>query len=300
MIQTNPMNPEWKKSLSALGMTKDVPHSKKEYEPLKRKLLSLGGEAAVIRHEPDVEKILKRGTLFHGEGVRIHQGNNCRCHENAAKNFAQFGYGIATGYALSIDGAWRQHSWNIDIGEGSPIETTEPRVAYFGFILNEAECRQFAEENPETEMVRSVLDDDYETRTSIVLSRPGQLEIEVEDDNEIKISSRIDMDRDVLGQSVWLVKSELNKDEFILYGSFTVEEIEYDVDGSEFAMILSSTEYSPLPTPVSIEDGDAVKFLKEANTRVDEVLFEIDDDGLEVTQLRSLARAAYEAFETAA
>lgn len=299
MINTNPMAPEWKKTLGEMGMTKDVKHPNLDLEPLKSKLLSIGGEAVVIHREPEVDKILSRGRLFLGEGAPIRKGNNCRCHENAAKNFVQLGYGIATGYALSVDGAWRQHSWNLDDEKGTPIETTEPRVAYFGFILNEDESKQFAEENPETEMVRSVLDDDYVTRSFIVIWRPDQLEVDVQDEKEVTIRSRIEMDREVLGHAVWIVKNDPDTDEFVLYGSLSVEEIAYDLEEGEFQTILFSPEYNPFSTPVPIKDPETVQFLKAANARVDEVLFEIDDEGPEVAHLRSLSWALYEALDTA-
>ena len=54
-----------------------------------------------------------------------------------------------TGYALSDDGMWRQHSWCIcDAGEeyiedSIIIETTEKRLAYFGFIMDEEESEEF-------------------------------------------------------------------------------------------------------------------------------------------------------------
>jgi hypothetical protein len=31
---------------------------------------------------------------------------------------------IASGYALSSDGLWRQHSWGMDVADGRILETT--------------------------------------------------------------------------------------------------------------------------------------------------------------------------------
>ena len=42
---------------------------------------------------------------------------------------------IFTGYALSLDGLWRYHSWCID-KDDSIIETTESRILYFGAQVN--------------------------------------------------------------------------------------------------------------------------------------------------------------------
>jgi hypothetical protein len=46
---------------------------------------------------------------------------------------------IATGYTLSADGLWRQHSWGLDAGDGRVLETTERRVRYRGYVLNDVE-----------------------------------------------------------------------------------------------------------------------------------------------------------------
>jgi hypothetical protein len=52
---------------------------------------------------------------------------------------------ITTGWALSDDGLWRQHSW---ILRGKTvIETTETRVRYFGVTLTDAEAEQFWNDN---------------------------------------------------------------------------------------------------------------------------------------------------------
>jgi hypothetical protein len=49
---------------------------------------------------------------------------------------------VATGYALSDDGLWRQHSWGMR--RDAIIETTEARVLYFGFLMQEADANSFA------------------------------------------------------------------------------------------------------------------------------------------------------------
>jgi hypothetical protein len=48
---------------------------------------------------------------------------------------------IATGYGLSEDGLWRQHSW---LWNGKKVlETTVPRTIYFGVMLNDVEAARF-------------------------------------------------------------------------------------------------------------------------------------------------------------
>jgi hypothetical protein len=53
--------------------------------------------------------------------------------------------GIGTGYSLSDDGLWRQHSWGLR-REGI-LETTVPRVKYFGVLLQHADADSFAMAN---------------------------------------------------------------------------------------------------------------------------------------------------------
>lgn len=56
------------------------------------------------------------------------------------------------GIRFMEDGLWREHSWGIRVDSESPkvhvIETTTPRVAYFGFVLTDAEAQGFLDANP--------------------------------------------------------------------------------------------------------------------------------------------------------
>lgn len=113
---------------------------------LRERLLSFGGEAVCFSFgEPDIEGILSYGQLWHGYGAEKRRGQMCRCHENAASLFSQYGYRVCTGYALSDDGMWRQHSWCIEKRPRSTkiIETTESRVLYFGYVLDNEDLRAF-------------------------------------------------------------------------------------------------------------------------------------------------------------
>jgi len=57
-----------------------------------------------------------------------------QCHDNVQLLFQKRAItSMYTGYALSADGLWRYHSWGVDANNGGLVlETTEPRVAYFG------------------------------------------------------------------------------------------------------------------------------------------------------------------------
>ena len=71
-------------------------------------------------------------------------GERSDCHSNAVALW-RTGEAIAigTGYALSRDELWREHSWAWD-GDGRLIETTEPRTRYFGVRMEGPQAEWFA------------------------------------------------------------------------------------------------------------------------------------------------------------
>lgn len=102
-----------------------------------------------LREEPDLADILERGYLRSGRGARRAPGRPISCHENAARLWKKNPDStvIVTGYALSKDGSWRQHSWVKDSTDDRIYETTNPRVAYFGFDLTPDESQRFYDGN---------------------------------------------------------------------------------------------------------------------------------------------------------
>jgi hypothetical protein len=70
--------------------------------------------------------------------------NSCRCWE-ANQDKAV----LCTGYALSEDGMWRCHSWLVELRprRNKIVETTVPRVAYFGFGMTTDESWDFYFDN---------------------------------------------------------------------------------------------------------------------------------------------------------
>jgi hypothetical protein len=102
--------------------------------------------------------LLSRGILISSYGTRMLPGRPNKCHHNSADCWQanKKNTRIATGYALSADGIWRQHSWCMlaihgDLPDLSlkkktgwrPVETTVKRELYFGYILTEQECEEF-------------------------------------------------------------------------------------------------------------------------------------------------------------
>ncbi len=92
--------------------------------------------------------LLEQGFLTSGP-ITLKVMKSSSCHQNVASIWTQkkFGIvGVATGYALSDDGLWRQHSWGI-LREGL-LETTEARLKYFGVVFQGEKADFFAFSNP--------------------------------------------------------------------------------------------------------------------------------------------------------
>ncbi|HEV2643050.1 MAG TPA: hypothetical protein VGT98_10095 [Candidatus Elarobacter sp.] len=119
-------------------------------DELKRRLLSMGGWAVVLREqEPDLDAILSRGVLLSGDDAVQDIAEDSQCHFNSGMQHLlnPKGRAIMTGYALSEDGMWRQHSWIYDRDDDAVVETTEKRVGYFGVLLDDLEAITFCTRN---------------------------------------------------------------------------------------------------------------------------------------------------------
>lgn len=113
------------------------------FNPLKEKLLSYGGDIVAETYEEDIDKLLKRGEFFEPVEVVVRKMTPSKCHRNCADVYNKNkNLKIVTGWAL-LDGVWIQHSWLYDSVYNEIIETTEWREGYFGFILNKEESDEF-------------------------------------------------------------------------------------------------------------------------------------------------------------
>lgn len=113
------------------------------------KLLAYGGGEECLAPqalEENCPELLERG-FFSSENVRVRlwKGRPNNCHGNSAILWGKGKGRIVSGYALSKDGLWRQHSWVAN--KWGIIETTALRVKYYGYTLNEEESKRFAYEN---------------------------------------------------------------------------------------------------------------------------------------------------------
>jgi len=144
--KTIPMDPEWKKLLEE--KTQSRLRQMPALIPLHDRLLSLGGECVCLPVvEEDLDRLLGRGTVFPGSGALFKKGANCQCHSNSAFlwDANRSLLALMTGYALSEDGVWRQHTWCV-FKRRRPariIETTASRVLYFGYHMTAEESRKF-------------------------------------------------------------------------------------------------------------------------------------------------------------
>ena len=142
------MTPENKKFLSR--RLRDAVSKQPELKQLKALLLRLGGDFIVApprTPDQDVPSLLESGFVTSGP-ILLNVMESSSCHQNVAAVWTKrrFGIvGIATGYALSKDGLWRQHSWGIL--RNGVLETTEARVKYFGIVLQGEKADFFAYSN---------------------------------------------------------------------------------------------------------------------------------------------------------
>ena len=159
-IKWEPMDEDWKSNCKDMFWFQDSLKKMKEMYPrmderlfeLREKLLSFGGESVCLpAYEEDIANILKYGQLWIGNNIKFMKGRPSQCHANSCelwennKDISR----ICTGYALSEDGMWRQHSWLVwhKSRSNQIVETTVPRVLYFGFVMNEEMCEEFTANN---------------------------------------------------------------------------------------------------------------------------------------------------------
>ena len=115
-------------------------------QELRSCLLGFGGRNLVYPLTPDIDMpmLMSRGEWMTGEIVYKRMAMS-QCHSNVAKLWlakARKLSAIGTGYALTEDGLWRQHSWGC-CPDGI-IETTTPRLLYWGVSYRGANADAFA------------------------------------------------------------------------------------------------------------------------------------------------------------
>jgi hypothetical protein len=120
-----------------------------EIKTLRALLLDLGGTEMVAppRRDSDLLALIAAGFVM-DDPVKIELMERNACHQNLARLWRRDRnglVGIGTGYALSDDGLWRQHSWGVT--QRRVIETTQVRAMYFGCLLQGQDADSFAAAN---------------------------------------------------------------------------------------------------------------------------------------------------------
>src|SRR3954453_21146479 len=98
--------------------------------------------------DSDMPELVRNGLQMLGQ-VQYHRMQRSGCHRNVAKLWLRVPrrlFANGTGYALSDDGLWRQHSWGVK-EDGTIVETTVVRLKYFGLVLRGRDADLFAEWN---------------------------------------------------------------------------------------------------------------------------------------------------------
>jgi hypothetical protein len=128
------------------GRLKEAMSRQPELGGLRDLLLRVGGEELVPPpwFDSDVANLIQFGSVMEGR-VKLHSMERSACHANVARLWGKSRWrlmGIGTGYALSDDGLWRQHSWGVR--RSGILETTQVRSVYFGIVLSGVEAERFA------------------------------------------------------------------------------------------------------------------------------------------------------------
>lgn len=157
-LRCNALDDKWQAAINsqkwwASGYT-GIERGREQDHAVIKKILTFGGyEVCMAYMDEDADKILSRGQLWYGDKFLLMKGEPSQCHRNTCdlweENIKDHEVAIATGYALSPDGMWRQHSWLMHRRYRSVevVETTVKRVAYFGYVMTHDEALSFCEEN---------------------------------------------------------------------------------------------------------------------------------------------------------
>lgn len=140
-----------------------------DMEKLKKKLISLGGSK--VAGTSNDKNMLKRAKVLESKNILIRTMIRSSCHYNSAQlviDHSESEYKgelqMWIGWGLSSDGIWREHSWIVakedselfpikgedgeyeetSVSSGTIIETTEPRVMYFGHPISGEEFDRIA------------------------------------------------------------------------------------------------------------------------------------------------------------
>ena len=94
----------------------EIPGYAEKWRRLESIVLRGGGYAVVPRFNPDqmIDLLVQGGQSFSAEHASLKAGAERECHMNSVALWqAGEASAIGAGYALSEDGLWREHSWDL-------------------------------------------------------------------------------------------------------------------------------------------------------------------------------------------
>ena len=153
--ETIPMSNEWKKNQKKMFWwgNPDLYNSKefKQENELRTRLIEIGGENAAINGIDISFKNINIFDLIFNYGQLLYAGydviidpfsnyNNCHISSKIFYSANKNSVKICTGYALSDDGLWREHSWIITKNKCIIERTHIRRLAYYGVVLPDLEA----------------------------------------------------------------------------------------------------------------------------------------------------------------
>jgi uncharacterized protein YodC (DUF2158 family) len=147
---TTPLDPDDRRRMLSLYEARLIvqdserPGYAETFAELTTFLLSLGGQLVVppIYTDGMVRRLLVDGLCFADMPLTVEAGEPNDCHGNVVRLWRGGRAMIASGYALSEDGLWREHSWGVR--DGTVVETTEPRQCYWGVLINDDDAGDYA------------------------------------------------------------------------------------------------------------------------------------------------------------
>ncbi len=125
------------------------------WREMEARLLSVGGDRLAYLPDHHAAELVKRGEVYAPKRRQLVRGQPNGCHGNAAALWLgrRPKVSLVTGWALSEDGCWRQHTWCWKKQGQVWIESTIHREIGFGIELDGMEGLKFAFGNLPTDQL---------------------------------------------------------------------------------------------------------------------------------------------------
>lgn len=124
---------------------------KKLQKQLEKILLDLNGNSVKfgIDTKQELQQMIDNGRFKNTDGLKVYKTGMLpnQCHRNSVVlKLKKKSYQIFTGYALTDENVWLQHTWCAN-SFTNIVETTQPFRRYYGYQLKGEELLTFINEN---------------------------------------------------------------------------------------------------------------------------------------------------------